>query len=211
MSAEAGQEVIRLLYTGDSSHSEGSEEGQREENGLRSERQDERLAVFDAAVAEIAARVLPVYDAAEGWRERTRTGLIALLVALDERPAPARALVIDSIAWGPAVLERRGELLEALAGALEDARAEVDCLPAPPQTTGENLVGASLAWIHKRLLQESGPLAELAPSLASMIVHPYLGDEAAQEELERPLTQLGVEVSEREGQGPVSRVRATPS
>jgi hypothetical protein len=172
---------------------------------------EEHLAAFDAGVAEIAARVLPAYRTTDGWRERTRTGLTALLRALDERPEVARSLVIDSIAWGPAVLERRGELLEALAGALDDARVEADCLEAPPETTGENLVGASLSWIHKRLLEESGPLVELAPSLASMIVHPYLGDEAAQQELERPLTQLGVEVSEREGDGPVSRARATPS
>jgi hypothetical protein len=175
------------------------------------------LAAFDTAVAEIAARVLPVYHAADGWLERTRAGMTALLCALDERPVPARALVIDAIAWGPAVLVRRGELLEALAGALEEARAEVGPSAAPPETTGENLVGASLSWVHKRMLEESGPLVELGPSLMSMIVHPYLGDEAAQRELERSPTDLGVEFVEREdrgtatAQGPVSRVRPVPS
>jgi hypothetical protein len=178
---------------------------------------DERLVAFDAAVAEIAGLVSPAYHPADAWLERTRAGLTALLRALDERPMPARALVIDAIAWGPAVLERRGELLEALAGVLEEARVEVGPSAAPPIATGENLVGASLSWVHKRLLAEGGPLSELAPSLMSMIVHPYLGDEAAQRELEHSPADLGVELVAREGggtaasQGPVFRVRTTPS
>ncbi len=158
---------------------------------------DAHLAAFDRGVAEIAARTLPAYRSVDGWLERTRAGLLALLRAFDERPELAHALVIDSIAWGPAVLERRGELLEALADALEEARVEVEPRAALPQTTGENLVGAALSWVHKRLAQESGPLVELAPSLMSMIVHPYLGDEAAQRELERPLTELGAEVAKK--------------
>jgi len=187
-----------LLYTEDSPQNGGNEEVERDEDRLRRERQDERLVAFNTAVAEIAAQVLPAYSAAEGWLERTRTGLLALLGALDERPEMARALVVDSIAWGPAVLERRGELLEALAGALEEARVEVEPFADLPETTGENLVGASLSWVHKRLAQESGPLVELAPSLLSMIVHPYLGDEAARHELERSPAALGVEFVARQ-------------
>ena len=205
-----------MLYTGDASQSGESEEGQCEESP-RSKREEERLAAFDAAVAEIAARVLPAYSVADDWLERTRAGLVALLGALDERPEQARALAIDSIAWGPEVLERRGELLEALAGALDEARAEVEPFAALPETTGENLVGASLSWVHKRLAQESAPLMELAPSLMSMIVHPYLGDGAAQRELERSSADLGAELVVRAGggtvaaQGPVSRARTVPS
>jgi hypothetical protein len=208
-----------LLYAEDSPRNGGSEAGGRDEDSSRLERQDERLAAFDAAVAEIAVRVLPAYRAADGWLERTRASLLALLGALDERPVVARALVIDSIAWGPVVLERRGELLEALAGALEEARGEVEPFAAPPETTGENLVGASLSWVHKRLTQESGPLVELAPSLMSMIVHPYLGDEAAQHELEHSPAALGAQLVAGEGRGtvadpahgPISPLRRVPS
>ncbi len=153
----------------------------------------EHLAVFDEAVDEIAARVLPVYRASNDWLERTRASLLALLGALDERPELARALVIDSITWGSAVLERRGELLETLAEALEEVRVEASYPGGLPETTGENLVGASLSWVHKRLARESGPLVELAPSLLSMIVHPYLGEEAARHELERSSDGLGME------------------
>jgi len=143
---------------------------------------EEHLAAFEAGVAEIAACVLPVYRSADGWLERTRAGLVALLAALDERPETARALVIDSIGWGSAVIERRGELLETLAGVLDQGR---NPSTTAPDTAGENAVGASLSWIHRRLQDEGGPLVELAPSLMSMIVHPYIGDGAARHELER--------------------------
>ncbi|HTA96447.1 MAG TPA: hypothetical protein VK730_02260 [Solirubrobacteraceae bacterium] len=229
MPAEAGQEVTRLLYTGDSPQSGGSEEGERDEDGSHSDCRDERLAAFDAAVAEIAAPVLSVHRGSEDWLERTRASLLALLGAFDERPETARLLIGDSIAWGPEVLERRGELLEVLAEALDDPRGKLDPVEPLPETTGENLVGASLSWIHARLEGEGGKFVELAPSLTSMIVHAYLGPEAAQQELERPSTGLGVEVVERERRDPIvspdavsaqgsspsqpfiSRLRGTPS
>jgi hypothetical protein len=220
-----------MLQAGDSPRSWGPDGQEHDDDRLREqrrgERQAQRVAAFDAAVAQIAAQVLPAYSAADGWLERTRAGLVGLLGALDQQPMTARALVIDSIAWGPAVLERRGELLEALAGALDEARAEVEPFAALPETTGENLVGASLSWVHKRLARESAPLVELAPSLMSMIVHPYLGDGAARRELERSTANLGAEerstadlgaefVARAGGgtaaaQGPVSRARTVPS
>ena len=87
------------------------------------------------------------------------------------------------------MLERRGELLEVLAEALDDQRGKVDPVGSLPETTGENLVGASLSWVHRRMQAESGPLVELAPSLMSMVAHAYLGAEAASG-VERPLTGL---------------------
>lgn len=208
-----------MLYTGDSPPSGESEEGQRDEDSPRLQRQDEHLANFNVAVAEIAAQVLPVYHHADGWLERTRAGLLALLRTLDERPDAARTLVSDSIAWGSEVLGRRGELLEALAEALEPAPGELNQVrggagpvESLPETTAENLVGASLSWVHTRLRDESGSLIELAPSLMSMIVHPYLGSEAAQRELERSHTEVGAEVAGREHRGvPVSSPGAVPS
>jgi hypothetical protein len=217
MSAEAGQEVIRLLYTEDSPRSGGSEEGERDEDSLRAERRDERLVAFDAAVGEIAAPVVSAHRASEDWLECTRASLLALLAAFDERPETARLLISDSIAWGPEVLERRGELLEVLAEALDDPRGKLDAVEPLPEIAGENLVGASLSWIHARLQGGSGKFVELGPSLMSMIVHTYLGAEAAQRELERPLTGLGAEVVELGGESQVSpgaaisRLRATPS
>ena len=61
----------------------------------------------------------------------------------------------------------------------------------PASVTAEGAVGAVLAVLHGRLVEYSGkPLLELAGSLTSMIVLPYLGPAVAQRELERPAPQV---------------------
>jgi hypothetical protein len=182
-------------------------------------REGELSSVFDETVAEIAARLEPAYSRAEGWLEQMRAGLMEMLRFCDERPDAARTLVVESIAWGTEVLERRGQLLDVLAEALDRGRAQVApavgsdlasvassapssadpaakdaAPPLPPPGTAENLVGACVSLVHTRLLQAgTGPLLELGPSLMSMIAHPYLGPKAAKRELERPFARLGQE------------------
>jgi hypothetical protein len=191
-------------------------------------REGELLTVFDEAVAEVAARVEPAYRQVDGWLEQTRAGLMEMLRFCDERPDAARALVVESIAWGPAALERRSQLLGVLADALDRERAHAgpviesrsasvaSSTPSPVDTavkgatpfvpssgTAENLVGACVSLVHTRLAQaEATPLLELGPSLMSMIAHPYLGSKAARRELERPFA--------RRGQGPAARKEAAP-
>jgi DNA-binding MarR family transcriptional regulator len=117
---------------------------------------------------------------------RLERDLAGLLSFFDERPAIAHMVVVGSLAAGKRVLERRCDLLEGLAEAVDGARAEIDPLLAPPPLTAEGLVGAVLSVIHTRLLEaDPRPLVELAAPLTSMIVHPYLGTDVAQRELER--------------------------
>jgi hypothetical protein len=167
----------------------------------------ERLLVFDELVAEIAARAEPAYRQADGWLEQTRAGLLELLRFCDQRPDTARAVVIDSIAWGPEVLVRRSQLLEALADVLDRGCEQTDPTTMPPPETAASLVGASLFWVQTRLVSEQGSVVELAPSLMSMIAHPYLGPQAAKRELERSLTHTGPQVVARESKEPFARVR----
>ena len=59
------------------------------------------LAAFDEAAQQIAARVVPAYEAEKRWRERIRAGLAALLDFLDEEPQAGRLCVVESLAAGP--------------------------------------------------------------------------------------------------------------
>jgi AcrR family transcriptional regulator len=166
-------------------------------------RDDCFLAAFEAALEQVGEHVIPAWrpsgpdGAAKGaagrWKDRVRAGLEALLVLFDEQPQLARLCVIESLTGGPAVLARRREILDALADAVDEGRVEARRGGEPPPLTAESTVGGVLAVIHARLLAcalqgdpESGPLAQLVPSLCSMIVFPYLGPAAAQRELERP-------------------------
>jgi AcrR family transcriptional regulator len=176
---------------------------------LFDDRDDCFLAAVEHALEELAQSVLPAYEHEGTWRERVRSGLQALLAAFDERPQLARLCVIETLKGGPTVLRRRRELLDTLAVAVEEGRiaqnkpklARANQKPSratgPPVLAAEGVVGGVLAVIHARLLTprdggrpEHNPrsLVELTPALSSMIVLPYLGSAASQQEIERPLT-----------------------
>ncbi len=58
------------------------------------------------------------------WRERVRGGLWVILCFLDREPALARVCVVQAARGGPRVLERREEILTALAGVLDEGRQQ---------------------------------------------------------------------------------------
>ena len=149
-------------------------------------RDDCFLAAFEQALEQIAERVLPAWEQAGRWKDRVRSGLQALLGLFDEQPQLARLCVVETLTGGPAVLGRRREILQELAAVVDEGRREARAGSGPPPLTAEGTVGGVLAVIHSRLQDtDSAPLAQLVPSLCSMIVFPYLGPAAAQRELER--------------------------
>jgi AcrR family transcriptional regulator len=190
---------------------------------LFDDREDCFLALFDDAlvratrVAQDAVAAAAARTGGDGWRERVRAGLFALLVFVDDEPALGRLLVVDALGGGPKVLERRARALADLqeivdAGQSHRRRSRggtaqgSDRGPAgnPTRLTAEGIVGAVLSVIHARLLEQIPdppanrssstrshrtvePLAELLNPLMGMIVLPYLGQTAATKELARPI------------------------
>ncbi len=65
-------------------------------------------------VAARHERATAAFEAQEGWLDRVRAGLLALLEFFDEQPALARYLLVHSAQAGPAVLARltRSGLIE---------------------------------------------------------------------------------------------------
>jgi DNA-binding MarR family transcriptional regulator len=122
----------------------------------------------------------------DGWLDRVRAGLLALLEFFDEEPALARYLVVQSAQAGPAVLSARREVLDRFAGILDDERAPARAYP--PALTAEAVVNGVLGVLHRRLSEpQTGPLVDLAGPLMSFIVLPFLGARAARRELARPV------------------------
>ncbi len=161
------------------------------------------LAAFDAQVQRISQIVAPAYAGTGRWTERVRRSLTLLLEHLDSEPDVARLLVVETLRTEPAVLERRGQVLEALAEVVDDGRAMARAGFDPPPLTAQGVVGGALSVIHERLLTSSSTakgksrlggrqsdgatrsLVELTGPLMAMIVHPYLGPTAARKELTR--------------------------
>jgi AcrR family transcriptional regulator len=154
------------------------------------DREDCLLAAFEQALAAASARVLPAYRSGGSWRERIRTGLVALLSFLDEESSIARVLIAESLASGPRVLERRGRVIAQVTSAIDEGRSQARTDTVPP-LAAEGVVGGVLAVIQARLepsgRRDAQPLVTLTNPLMGMIVLPYLGQAAARRELERPL------------------------
>ena len=182
---------------------------------LFSDREDCLLAAFDQATGRLALRIRPVFEAEGPWRERIRSCLSLLLEQLDSEPDIARLCIVEAPRAGHELLERRRQVLEALAAAVDEGRAHARSGAEPPPLTAQGVVGGVLSVIHTRLTDsplsaphgsspsrfpssssarngsdrpraELGALVDLTNPLMAMIVHPYLGPAAAQKELERP-------------------------
>ncbi len=153
--------------------------------GLFEDRGDCLLAAIEQSLALAGERASVACDAHDRWVDRVRAGLFALLAVFDEEPKLARLCVVQWAAAGPAALARRAEVLDMLAGLIDEGRDSARSQPLP--LTAEGVVGGVLGVIHARLLKsDSGALVELLNPLMSMIVLPYLGSTAARRELARP-------------------------
>jgi DNA-binding MarR family transcriptional regulator len=141
---------------------------------------------FEQALALAGGLATAAFQAQEGWADRVRAGLFALLEFFDEEPALARLCVVDSAQAGPGVLARRTEVLDRLARVLDDERAPARAYPPP--LTAQAVVNGVLGVLHQRLQDPSpGALVSLTGPLMSFIVLPFLGARAARRELSRPL------------------------
>ncbi len=69
------------------------------------------LAAFEQALEQVGERVRAAYAGQEGWLERIRAGLTALLELFDEQPQLARLCLVESAQAGAVVLARRAQVL----------------------------------------------------------------------------------------------------
>jgi len=165
---------------------------------LFADREECFLAAFEEAIGRVSALVIQAYEAQSAWRERVRAGLWALLQWLDEDPATARLCIVESLAAGPRVLERRAVVLRALVRAIDEGRGAVGAgsglrrkATTLPPLTAEGVVGAVLSVIHTRLCEpKTRPLTGLLGELMGVVVLPYQGQAAAEKELGRPAPRL---------------------
>jgi AcrR family transcriptional regulator/DNA-binding MarR family transcriptional regulator len=164
------------------------------------------LALFDQTVARvggIAQDATIAMAGRKGWLERIRSGLGAVLLLFDDEPAVGSLLVVEALAAGPRVLERRASVLDSLKQIIDEGRGEAKRGDGPAPLTAEGVVGAVFSVIHARLLEQragtrsangtsraharQGALVGLLNPLMGMIVLPYLGRAAASKELARPV------------------------
>jgi AcrR family transcriptional regulator len=161
---------------------------------LFSDREDCFLAAFDYAIDQIATVVVPAWEGERDWAAGIRAGLGALLGFLDEEPALRKLVFVEALGAGPRVLARRAEVLDALAGAVDEGRKGAKAGGELPPLTAEGIVGATFGVIYARLSpiedRPAPPIAALLNQLVATIVLPYRGHAVAARELAREVLQL---------------------
>jgi AcrR family transcriptional regulator/DNA-binding MarR family transcriptional regulator len=154
------------------------------------DREDCFLAAFEQAISRAQLVAIEAYEQEPHWRDSIRASLAALLTFLDEHPDLACLCVVEALAAGDAVLERRAQVLDELASIVDRGRLERNAARTPAPLTAEGVVGGIIAVLHTRLIEDcSEPLSDLLGALMGMIVLPYLGARAASGELDRPLPE----------------------
>ena len=155
------------------------------------DREDCFLAAFEQTLSQARLIAQEAYEGESGWRDGIRAALARVLMFMDEEPGLAKLCVVEALAAGEMVLDRRAQALDDLAQVIDQGRLSANATREPPALTAEGIVGGIFAVLHTRLLEEGGqPLTDLLGSLMSMIVLPYLGATAAGRELSRPALEV---------------------
>lgn len=149
------------------------------------DKEDCFLSAFDAAAGRLRNRLqTAVAEAAPGWREQLRRGIVELLRYVDDEPAEARMVIVEARASSPTGLQRRDDLLDHFASCI-DSLVRDDLDQAPSAIAAAGVVGGIESVLYARIQKgETEQLESLVPSLMYFAVLSYAGREAADEELD---------------------------
>jgi hypothetical protein len=138
------------------------------------------LAAYDQGVARVTRLVTEAANGANGWHERVRAALSALLIFFDEEPGWARLLLGELPADTGAEFKRRHQPLQPLLRVLvteTQAQASASGWFVPwPELTADLVVGG-ITSVLRTCIREGAcePFMELVPSLMGFIMAQYPG------------------------------------
>ncbi|MFI5028255.1 MAG: TetR/AcrR family transcriptional regulator [Solirubrobacterales bacterium] len=147
---------------------------------------------FDAVSDVLVAHVSAAYEAAAGepWPARVAAALRALVELLAAEADIARMTMVEVTAAGDEARKRYGQALARFTPLLEEGRKYSGQASLPPETA-RFAIGGATSLIYDEVRAGRGPeLAKMLPDLIFAVLLPYLGPEAAEEEM-RQATAAG--------------------
>jgi AcrR family transcriptional regulator len=134
---------------------------------------------------ECLETMVRAYESAEQWPDKLRA--VADQIVRNLRDDPSRASFgVEVLAAGDAARARRDMTMRVVAGLIDAGRNQMEDPEAVPHTTAEALAGSAYGQIYSRVVRGAvDELPALVPQLMSAAVMPYLGVEAAMDELRR--------------------------
>jgi AcrR family transcriptional regulator len=141
-------------------------------------------AVFDVLVAHVTAAFESAAD--EPWPERIAAGLRALVGLLSIEADIARLSMVEVTAAGDDARSRYRAALARFTPFLEEGREYSSQSEDLPADTARFAIGGATSMIFDEIRAGRGPeLKRILPDLVFAVLMPYLGPEAAEDEMRR--------------------------
>jgi AcrR family transcriptional regulator len=129
--------------------------------------------------------IFAAYNSREDWPDRLRAVACEVVESMC-RHRDRAAFAVEVLASGDAARARRDMTMRAIASLIDAGRNEMEDPDSISHTTAEALAGAAYGQIYSKVINDSADeLPSLIPQLMFAAVMPYLGIEAAMEELGR--------------------------
>lgn len=147
-------------------------------------------AVFDVLLAHVTAGFESAAD--EPWPEQIAAGLRSLVELLSQEADIARLAMVEVTAAGDDARERYRSMLSRFTPFLEEGRAYSGQGDELPADTARFAVGGATSMIFDEVRAGRGPeLKRILPDLVFAVLMPYLGPEAAEDEMRRVVKAEG--------------------
>jgi AcrR family transcriptional regulator len=164
--------------------------------GLQRETFDENFAdkascfleAYDAVIDVLVAHVSTAFETASGepWPERIAAGLRALVELLSAESDIARMAMVEVTAVGDDARARYRGALARFTPFLEEGRKYSGQGDELPSDTARFAIGGATSMIFDEIRGgRGGELLRILPDLVFAVLMPYLGPQAAEEEMNR--------------------------
>lgn len=146
------------------------------------------LQVYEANIADFDRLVVGAYLRHDQWRDALRAAAYAAAGYLRDHPREVQFGEIQMREGGEMAQARRDAYLHRIIDLIDAGRGELDDPDSLNRAAAEGALGAVYGYLLKELQAGSGTRSatEFVPQLMYIAVRPYLGHEAAREELTIP-------------------------
>jgi AcrR family transcriptional regulator len=150
------------------------------------DKEDCFVAAYEHALNPLLNLTLQAFESQDGWANRLRAALAALLNALAQDPPVARVCFVEVMAAGPKAVARRNQAMRSLAEVCASTGSQDDEARELPPVALLGLVGGLAEILYQEIFAgATAELPDLIPDLMYTAVLPILGPAAAERELKR--------------------------
>lgn len=145
------------------------------------------LQLYEEMTARFNRCVFAAYEVDALWCDRLRAAAYAAARWIRDHPRETRYGTLEMLAAGEVAQAHREATLRRCVAMVDDGRQELDDPDSISPAVAEGTLGAIAETLMKNLQRGTGARGEeLVPELMYLAVRPYLGHEAAREELTIP-------------------------